>query len=94
MIERLRRRDEYQFFRVLPSADPRLATAWWLLLVLRGVLPAVFTVTIGVLVNAVNDGDPLGGPLAAVGIVFVLVQLLSPLHAQAGATWARSSRRG
>ena len=85
MIERLRAREEYQFFAVLPKADRRLATAWWLLLVLRGTLPAVFAVTVGVLVNAVQDGDPLGGPLAAVGAVFVTVQMLSPLHAQTGA---------
>ena len=61
MIERLRAREEYQFFAVLPKADRRLATAWWLLLVLRGTLPAVFAVTVGVLINAVQDGDPLGG---------------------------------
>jgi ABC-type multidrug transport system fused ATPase/permease subunit len=85
LIRRLRAREEYQFFAVLPKADRRLATAWWLLLVLRGTLPAVFAVTVGVLINAVQDGDPLGGPLAAVGAVFVVVQMLSPLHAQAGA---------
>jgi ABC-type multidrug transport system fused ATPase/permease subunit len=85
MIERLRAREEYQFFAVLPKADRRLATAWWLLLVLRGTLPAVFAVAVGVLINAVQDGDPLGGPLGAVGAVFIVMQMLSPLHAQAGA---------
>src|SRR5687767_11556732 len=34
----------------------------------------------GVLVGAVQAGDPLGGPLAAVGIVFVLLQVLNPIH--------------
>src|SRR5688572_5248069 len=85
MIDRLRAREEYQFFAVLPKADRRLATVWWLVLVLSGALPAVFAVTVGVLVNAVRGGDPLGGPLVAVGVVFVAVQVLAPLHAQVGA---------
>ena len=34
----------------------------------------------GVLVGAVNADDPLGGPLAFMGVVFVLLQVLTPLH--------------
>ena len=44
MIERLRARQEWQFFAALPRADARLTTAWWILLVLSGALPAVFAV--------------------------------------------------
>jgi hypothetical protein len=40
MVTRLRLRPEWQFFAVLPRADPVLASLWWLLL-LRGALPAV-----------------------------------------------------
>ena len=32
----LRERNEWKFFSVLPRADPILAAAWWLALVLRG----------------------------------------------------------
>jgi ABC-type multidrug transport system fused ATPase/permease subunit len=34
----------------------------------------------GVLVGAVERGDPLAGPLALVGAIFILLQVLSPIH--------------
>src|SRR5258708_31884001 len=34
----------------------------------------------GVLVGAVQRGGPLGGPLAFAGTIFVLLQVLSPIH--------------
>jgi ABC-type multidrug transport system fused ATPase/permease subunit len=79
-VKRLRTRQEWQFFGVLPQADARLAVAWWLGLVLRGVLPAVFAIAMGVLIGAVRRGDDLGAPLAFVGSVFVLLQVLTPIH--------------
>lgn len=85
MIERLRARTEWKFFSVLPRADRPLAIAWWLVLVLRALLPAVFAVAMGVLVGAVQRGASLLVPLALVGIVFVLLQVLSPLHRALGA---------
>ncbi|MGQ0830082.1 MAG: ABC transporter ATP-binding protein [Microthrixaceae bacterium] len=84
MLSRLRGRQEWQFFKVLARADRRLATAWWMVLVLRGVLPAGFAIAMGVLVGAVQDGTALGGPLVAVGAVFVLLQVLSPIHLALG----------
>jgi ABC-type multidrug transport system fused ATPase/permease subunit len=72
--------DAWKFFGVLGRADRGLAGAWWSVLVLRGVLPAVFAVAMGVLIGAVQRGAPLAGPLALVGAVFVLLQVLSPLH--------------
>jgi ATP-binding cassette subfamily B protein len=80
MIGRLREREEWAFFSVLPRADRPLAVAWWTVLVLRGVLPAVFAVTMGVLVGAVQGGDDLAGPLVLVGVVFVAMQVIAPLH--------------
>lgn len=71
---------EWRFFRVLARANRRLATAWWVLVAFRGVLPAVFAVAMGALVTAVNDGDPLGLPLAAIGVTFVAMQAVGPLH--------------
>ena len=80
MLKRLRERNEWKFFTALPQADGRLAFVWWLVVLLRGVLPAVFAVAMGVLVGAVQDGDSLIGPLALTGVVFVLLQILAPLQ--------------
>ena len=80
MFARLADRNEWKFFGVLPHADFVLAIAWWVVLVLRGVLPAVFAIAMGVLVGAVQQGDSLARPLTFVGVVFVLLQVLTPLH--------------
>src|ERR1700731_1732557 len=84
MMERLRARKEWIFFGVLPKAGGPLAIAWWVVLLLRGSLPAVFAIAMGVLVGAVQRGEPLYIPLGAVGVVFVLLQVLSPLHQAIG----------
>jgi ATP-binding cassette subfamily B protein len=65
---------------VLPQADLRLALVWWLVLLLRGVLPAVFAIAMGVLVAAVQRGESLTGPLTLVGTVFVFLQVLAPIQ--------------
>jgi ATP-binding cassette subfamily B protein len=87
VVSRLRARNEWKFFGVLPKADRLLSTAWWIVLVLRGVLPAVFAVAMGVLVGAVQrlstgarGGDSLVGALTFVGGVFALLQVLTPIH--------------
>jgi len=85
MIERLRTRAEWKFFGVLPQADRTLAAAWWAVLVLRGLLPALFTVAIGTFVGAVQGGGDLTLPLLLVGAVFVPLQVLPPLHHAVGA---------
>jgi len=85
IIRRLTERNEWKFFSVLPKADGPLAFAWWFALALRGTLPAVFAIAMGVLVGAVQRGDSLAGPLAMAGAVFVLLQILSPLHQAMGA---------
>src|SRR5882757_8422667 len=85
MIERLRARREWKFFSVLPKADRPLAIAWWSVLLLRGLLPAAFAIAMGVLVGAVRRGDSLLVPLSVARVVFVLLQVLSPLHHTIGA---------
>jgi ABC-type multidrug transport system fused ATPase/permease subunit len=84
-LERLRARNEWKFFAVLPKADRLLAVVWWVVLVLRGVLPAVFAIAMGILVAAVQRGSGLADGLAFVGIVFVLLQVLTPIHQAVGA---------
>src|SRR5438093_1473607 len=80
MLQRLRERSEWKFFSVLPKADRTLALLWWMLLVLRGTLPAAFAVEMGLLVGAVQAGASLAFPLTLVGAVFVLLQVLTPIH--------------
>ncbi len=70
--------------RALWRADRRLAALWWGILVLRGLLPAGFAIAMGALVGAVEADDPLGGPLALMSVVFVLLQVLTPLHLAVG----------
>jgi len=79
VLRRLRARSEWKFFAVLPRADRTLAISWWLILLLRGTLPAVFAVAMGALVGAVQRDAPLAGPLTLVGVVFVLLQVLTPI---------------
>ena len=56
-----------------------------MLLVLRGLLPAVFAIAMGWLVGTIERGGDLAAPLALVGVVFVLLQVLSPIHHAVGA---------
>jgi ATP-binding cassette, subfamily B, bacterial len=77
---RLTERNEWILFSVLPKADRALAVAWWIALLLRGTLPAAFAIAMGVLVGAVQTGAPLGGPLALTGAIFILLQVLNPIH--------------
>jgi len=79
-MQSLRERNEWKLFAALAKADRALAGAWWLALVLRGLLPALFGVAMGVLVAAVQKGSGLAAPLTFAGIVFVLLQVLTPLH--------------
>src|SRR6478736_3723288 len=80
VMARLRRRQEWGFFAALFRASRPLASLWWILLVLRGLLPALFAIAAGTLIGAVQRGDSLAGPLTFVGIVFVSFQVLTPLH--------------
>jgi len=85
VIAKLKARREWRFFGVLPKAHRGLAIAWWTALVLRGFLPGLFAIAMGVLVGAVQKGSPLAAPLTLVGAVFVLLQVLSPLQLAIGA---------
>src|SRR5216684_2909307 len=61
-------------------AEHFLATAWWTALLLRGILPAAFAIAMGVLVAAVQRGGGMGGALTLIGVVFILLQVLAPIH--------------
>jgi ATP-binding cassette, subfamily B, bacterial len=79
-LHSLRARKEWQFFAVLPRADAGLTLAWWVVLIARGLLPALFAIAMGQLVTAVQQGTSLTEPLTLVGVAFVLLQILAPIH--------------
>ena len=68
------------FFAALPKADARLALAWWTVVLLHGILPALFAIAMGILVGAVQSGDSLAWPLGVIGVLFVLLQVVTPLQ--------------
>ena len=80
MLGRLSARKEWQLFSALPNGSRGLALAWWIALLLRGTLPAVFALAMGSLVAAVQRGEPTGTPLVIVGAVFITLQMLGPIH--------------
>ena len=80
LLTRLRGRQEWLLFAALPRADRPLALAWWAVVVLHGALPAMFAIAMGVLVSAVQRGDTLTAPLAIAGVIFVLLQVLTPVQ--------------
>jgi ATP-binding cassette subfamily B protein len=76
----LRARQEWQFFAALLRADRRLALVWWAVVLLHALLPAALAVAMGTLVAAVQHGQDLGPALAVIGVVFVLLQVVTPLQ--------------
>ena len=85
MLERLWDSQEWKLIRVMGRANPVLAAAWWAILVARGILPALFAIAMGLLIGAVESEANLLTALVLVGVVFVLLQVLSPLHQTTGA---------
>lgn len=79
-VNALTQRNDWQFARVLSRADAVLASVWGLLLGLRGLLPAAFAIAMGALVSAVQRGGALTQPLVFVGMVFILLQVVSPIQ--------------
>ena len=84
MIARLRARQEWALAGALRRADGRLTTAWWEGILLRGTLPAVLAVASGWLIAAITDGTSTAGPLLTFGAVFVISQVIGPLHEAVG----------
>jgi len=72
------------FFSAAHQAAPVLSVMWWLVLLLRGAMLPLLAVATGSLIGAVNRGDSLTLPLVFVGVVFVLFQVLTPLHLAIG----------
>jgi ATP-binding cassette subfamily B protein len=85
-LRRLRARPEWRLLGTLPRAHTPLTVAWWALIVAGGLLPAAFTVAMGVLVGAVQAHRSLALPLAVLGVSFVARNALGPLLATVSAS--------
>lgn len=72
------------FLRTLFRASPVGAALWVGLLILGGALPALFAIAAGAVVNATDQDLSLTGPLVLIGIVFVLMQIINPMHVAIG----------
>src|SRR5215813_4054037 len=81
VLRRTRARQELQLAAALSRADRPMAAGWWTLLIVRGLLPAGFSIATGVLVAAIQQRNSLAVPLIVAGVVFVLLQITAPLHA-------------
>src|SRR5690349_412203 len=80
VLRRIRERQELQLAAALWRADPPMAAGWWSLLGVRGILPAGFSIATGVLVGAIQHQASLAVPLIVVGVLFIGLQVLGPLH--------------
>jgi len=58
-IAAIRASNQWKFFGILMHSSRALAVAWWSVLVLRGLLPALFAIAMGALVGAVQSGASL-----------------------------------
>ncbi len=85
MLADARARPATRFFLTMTRAVPGLAVVWWLLLLVRALVPAALAITTGLLVGRVQDGADLTTPLVLFGIVFVASQVGPPLHQVVGA---------
>src|SRR5262249_19513694 len=81
VLGRIRKGWELQPGAALSQADRPMAAGWWALLIVRGLLPAGFSIATGVLVAAIQQRNSLAVPLIVAGAVFVLLQITAPLHA-------------
>ncbi len=80
IAKQLRSRQEWRFFVELRHASPGYATVWWLLIVVRGLSPAVVSVAFGWLVGAITRDDTLTAPLVLIGVAFAISLVVHPLH--------------
>ncbi len=85
MLTGLRARPATRFFLTMTRSVPGFAAAWWLLLVVRALIPAGLSIATGLLVGRVESGGDLTAPLVVFGVIFVASQVAPPVHQVVGA---------
>jgi len=80
MLARVRGRQEWTLFASMRAAAPVLTVAWWIAMAARAAVPAALSIGTGWLVSAVQRDAALAPPLVFVGVVFVVLQVLPPIH--------------
>ena len=80
MLAGLTERQEWKFFAALPKADRPLTIAFWVVLVLRGVLPALFAVATGVIIGELQHHQSTVIGVTAAAVTFIALQVLAPFH--------------
>jgi ABC-type multidrug transport system fused ATPase/permease subunit len=73
-------RPDVRFAATLWRASPSLAAAWWLLVVVRSVLPSAVAIGLGWLVSTITRDVSLVGPLVLVGASLCASLVLQPIH--------------
>src|SRR5689334_11161898 len=91
LLERVRKSAEYRFLALLTKVDPLLGGVWWGFLLVRAVLPALFAISMGSLIRAVNDGHAVGAQLWTAGLLFALMEALPPINAAVSANLAQKT---
>jgi ATP-binding cassette subfamily B protein len=81
----VRERPATRLFLSMTRSVPGFAAVWWLLLLIRALVPAALAIATGLLVGRVQDGAALTTPLVVFGVVFVASQVSPPLHQVVGA---------
>ena len=79
-LDRLRRRPELGLNAAMFKAAKPYAWAWWILLVLRGLLTAAISLSIGWLISSVQRDVSLAWSLTVTGVLFTLLLVLQPIH--------------
>lgn len=79
------------FFQTLFRASPLPAAVWWALLIAGGVTPVIFALAMGSVVGTVDDGGSLTGPLVFVGVTFIAMQVINPIHVSVGQNLGRKT---
>jgi len=80
VLSRLTDRQEWKFFAALPKADRPLTIAFWVVLVLRGILPALFAVATGVVIGELQHHQSTVIGVTATAVTFIALQVLAPFH--------------
>ena len=77
---RLRGSAEWRFLAVVLQTAPAQAVSWWVFVLARGLLPAAFTLSVGLLVGTLQRRQPALPALLLVGVVFIAMNGLAPVH--------------